>query len=110
MQSHPHDKIVAQFGLSPAEWAVLFTVGYDVKLQRDEFIPHVIWEDLDRLSEAEVSQALDDCMLKGWVYINVNGIPEFTDDGYDLYLAARRGVREYQQRNQRLMDDNQATS
>ena len=99
----PFDTIMAGFGLSPAEGAILLTVAYEIPLPREQFISHAIWEVLEEVTEDQASEAFDACLEKGWIYQTVNGIPEFTEQGSQLWIKIRNTLRE-------LSDDRRANN
>jgi hypothetical protein len=89
------DRIAREFSMTPAEAVVLMTVGYEIPLPREKFIPHAAWEGLNEFTEFQVSEAYDNCLNKGWIFETVQGRPEFTEQGEKLWPDVLRAVRKW---------------
>lgn len=71
-------QVLAEHGVTNAEWAVLITAGYYVSLSHSRFIPHAVWEGNGgirhgKLDRAAVAKALTSCLKKGWVAMTKKG-------------------------------------
>lgn len=88
-----HDeKIASEFGVTPAESVVLMTVGYEVPLPKNQFVPHAVWEAMNEVTENQVSEAFDDCLSKGWITLTEYDYPEFTIEGKRLWARVRSAI------------------
>jgi hypothetical protein len=74
-------RAIDSHGATEAEWVVLLTAGYYIPLPKDRFIPQAAWEGRSGrseqregdVSEQQIAEAIDSCLLKGWVRLTEEG-------------------------------------
>lgn len=86
-------RVALEFGVSPAEAVVLLTVGYEIPLPPHEFIKHAVWESVGEVDERQVKDGFDNCLLKRWICLTQQGLPEFTDQGEKLWSEIRHTLQ-----------------
>lgn len=63
-----HDsRLLNRFGLTAAQWAVLFAASYYITVPQEQFIELTIRDSDGDLSEEEIETALPQCFAKKWV-------------------------------------------
>jgi len=89
-------KALALHAATPAEWAVLITAGYYIPLPRNKFASHAEWEARagcprteNDVTEAQVAEAIDSCLLKGWIQLTEKGHVEQHRDVFGRLTGGR---------------------
>ena len=76
--SNDHKRqILAENGVTGAEWIVLLTAAYEIPIPESQFVHQAAWEGragmephVGDVGEPEIAEALERCLTKGWVGLN----------------------------------------
>ena len=76
-------RILAENGVTEAEWAILVTAGYYIPLPKQQFIQQAAWESRTGqpsregdITEQQAAAALESCLAKGWAKLTECGHEE----------------------------------
>lgn len=66
MRNHIH-RVLSQFHLTPAQWAILFTASYYLPAPVHQFVTEAQLESDEDFTIDQLSEAFDECLNKGWI-------------------------------------------
>jgi hypothetical protein len=68
-----HDRrVLREYGIDPAEWAVLFAASFYEPISWRRFVELAAWESDGAIPEQEVTTALQRCIDKNWVTLSAD--------------------------------------
>lgn len=66
MRNHIH-RVLSQFHLTPAQWAILFTASYYLPAPVHHFVTEAQLESDEDFTIDQLSEAFDECLKQGWI-------------------------------------------
>src|SRR4029078_7431078 len=78
-----HDRrVLREYGIDPAEWAVLFAASFYEPISWRRFVELAVWESDGAIPEQEVADALQSCIDNNWVTLS-NDLPSLFSSSQD---------------------------
>ena len=66
-----HDRrVLREYGIDPAEWAVLFAASFYEPISWRRFVELAAWEADGTIPEQDITAALQRCIEKNWVMLS----------------------------------------
>lgn len=65
--SQYEERLLSQYEITPAQWAILFSASYYLPVPVEHYVNQVYLESEENFSIDELANALDDCLMEGWI-------------------------------------------
>ena len=66
MRNHTH-RVLSEFKITPAQWAILFTASYYLPAPMNQFIIEAQLESDENFTSDQMMEAFEDCLDYGWI-------------------------------------------